>query len=85
MQGRRIPAPPTEWDADGWPWARGDYWKNDRGGWEGCTPNGLHAGLRLHVVEEHADGTITVSPSIFASNGNKTWHGYIRAGVWESC
>lgn len=34
-----------------------------------------------HDIEEHEDGTITVTPSILNNHGNK-WHGYLRKGIW---
>ena len=38
----------------------------------------------IHTVEEHADGTITVNPSIIMpSNGPERWHGWLRHGVFE--
>jgi hypothetical protein len=54
--------------------------------WRGCTPNGHASNLAGHDVTEHEDGTITVSPSILVSDHTgELWHGYLRAGVWESC
>lgn len=34
----------------------------------------------LHRIEEHEDGTITVSPSLDCPGG---WHGWLKAGVWS--
>jgi hypothetical protein len=35
------------------------------------------------TLEEHPDGTLTVSPSIqFPGEGG--WHGYLKAGVWSA-
>lgn len=64
--------------------APGEYtqWNGE---WYGCTPNGLLAGLRQHHITEHADGTITVAPSILCSQGTASWHGYLKAGIWEEC
>lgn len=71
--------------------------------WMACTPSGHIGDLSEHDVEEHPDGTITVSPSIEIDGGKHVfvegddaeqfervgltghWHGYLRAGVWESC
>jgi hypothetical protein len=42
-------------------------------------------------VREHEDGTISVLPgdgssnSILVSRRDKSWHGYIRHGVFEEC
>jgi hypothetical protein len=48
-------------------------------------PTGDVSSIRFehHTVEEHADGTITVSPSIVVTHGNR-WHGWLRAGEWTS-
>ena len=48
--------------------------------WQVKAPDGSLASLNpaIHTVTEHADGTITVEPSIVTS----TWHGWLRAGVW---
>lgn len=62
------------------------------GTWFACTPNGHLGNLSEHEVEEHPDGTITVSPSILVTIPNygksgvdkELWHGYLKAGVWQS-
>ena len=41
--------------------------------------------LQLHKVEEHEDGTITVTPSIKTWNRNNERHGYLTKGVWNEC
>lgn len=45
--------------------------------------------LRAHVIEEHPDGTITVTPSIRMrghDNGAPTEkHGHLTRGVWRDC
>lgn len=57
----------------------GDYGKDERDVWW-CRPPTSHMGdLEDHEVEEHDDGTITVSPSIHYPD---EWHGYLRRGVW---
>jgi hypothetical protein len=62
----------------------GEYGKLGDGHWYGCTPNGHACGFRLHQVVEHADGTITVSPSILVSRGDaQLYHGYLTHGVWS--
>lgn len=53
------------------------------GAWHGMTPEGDLANLSAHVVTEHADGTITVEPSILVTGGGRRWHGFLKAGVWE--
>lgn len=96
MTGRRIPAPPASWEEGQCPYGPGDYWKDADGHWHGVTPNGINCYLKNHHVEEHADGTITIVAGTWGSNSilagghdeegkRKTWHGYIRSGVWEAC
>lgn len=64
----------------------GEFGKDPRGDWYGMTPNGHLAGLNLHTVTEHPDGTITVVPSILVKQGDEeVWHGFLRHGQWEAC
>lgn len=53
--------------------------------WYGRTPNGHLCNLSAHVVVEHDDGTITVSPSIAVSTGpnDVVWHGFLERGIWR--
>lgn len=57
------------------------------GDWQVTTPDG-HVGRlapAIHTVVEHEDGTITVTPSIDMSQRTPgAYHGWLRAGVWES-
>ncbi len=64
--------------------AEGDYGIHPRDGQWYARPPGMHTGsLQNHAVEEHEDGTITVSPSIRIADGRgKSWYGYLRRGVW---
>jgi len=41
----------------------------------------------IHSVEEHEDGTITVTPSISYSTPDRDdyWQGWLTHGVWISC
>lgn len=80
-QGRRV-APRT----DGTLWLEeGDYGLDSRGHWM-ARPPGNHSGdLSQHTVEEHDDGTITVTPSILINDGRNQWHGHLIRGVWEDC
>jgi uncharacterized protein YndB with AHSA1/START domain len=60
--------------------------------WYICDPTG-HQGTIVtgspthdnHTVTEHEDGTITVSPSILATEAEHghDWHGYLEQGVWR--
>jgi len=90
MQGKRIDDPP------GLP-SPGDYGKVE-GHWYACAPrrasekthpldahNLFIANLGGHKVEEHPDGTITVSPSILITRHDGQWHGFLEAGVWREC
>lgn len=62
----------------------GEYGKWTDGTWYGCAPNGEGCNLGAHQVTEHADGTITVSPSIEISNGKQVvYHGFLEHGVWR--
>lgn len=99
MQGKRLPdvgrANPAGWDR----WERrpgrvdappGSYMKVLREDgtlwcWYLRAPNGDVATLwtKTHAIEEFADGTISVSPSIVFPHGG-CWHGYLRRGVWTS-
>ena len=63
--------------------APGEYMKGPAGDWFCRTPNGQLGNLGAHTVEEHHDGSITVSPSILVTGG-KRYHGYLKAGVWET-
>jgi hypothetical protein len=78
-QGHRLPDGPVDR-----PMALGDYLRDEHGVWWCCVPkvceNGI-GNLRNHQIEEHEDGTITVSPSILLG-GSCSWHGYLKRGVW---
>jgi len=65
----------------------GAYGSDNGKDWYCCTPNGLFGNISGHQVTEHADGTITVSPSILctASHEGKSYHGYLEKGVWRKC
>lgn len=61
------------------------YWKV-AGHWIAMSPNGEMANLSAHTITEHADGTITVSPSIGIRSGKDlafSYHGYLEHGVWR--
>lgn len=47
----------------------------------------FHMGnLRKHTIQEHEDGTITVSPSILHTEPNVgQWHGFLERGIWREC
>jgi len=65
------------------------YWKSENDGWYLNLPGCGLATLRGHKVEEHEDGTISVTPSILTTgyyNGEKvTRHGYLTRGFWKEC
>jgi hypothetical protein len=62
----------------------GEYCK-----WNGIiyamTPDGKLANLANHTIINNQNGTITVSPSILVSGGEKdgSWHGYLENDVWR--
>lgn len=65
----------------------GDYGKTGTGEWLARPPDTVHAGsLMGHEVIEHADGTISVMPSILITEHHgyevRQWHGYLRNGYW---
>lgn len=47
--------------------------------WQVRAPDGRVGSIRpeVHTVEEHEDGTITMSPSLMMPSG---WHGWLRRG-----
>lgn len=78
---------------DGSPLHSAIDWSEHYPAWYACAPNGQSCNLHGHKVEEHEDGTITVSPSIRISRSigkgaNKTevelWHGFLERGVWRN-
>lgn len=78
MIGRRLP--------DGWHSFQdsqaGDYWKTPDGRWEIRDPLGNAGGIGKHKVEEHEDGTISVTPSIWDPDKGG-YHGFLTRGVWS--
>lgn len=90
MQGKRIL--PDLSHEDHFPLLNPGEYRKHGGIWYGQPPlPWQHTGCNLaaHQVTEHADGTITVSPSILIScgrsEGNAQWHGYLERGVWREC
>lgn len=66
----------------------GEYGRDVDGIWYARPPWEHASGnLRNHTVVEHADGTITVSPSILITcypDGEPiSWHGWLEHGVWR--
>lgn len=67
----------------------GEYCKQPYDGkWYAMAPgdHNLLIGLAGHKVEEHQDGTITVTPSIIVTKHDNDcklqWHGYLTKGEW---
>ena len=89
MRGHRLPDSTDRSCPDMQP---GDYVKIHGIGWYCMTPNGHAGNLSNHLIKEHDDGSITVSPSIKLSiqrnDGRgevELWHGYLELGLWRSC
>jgi len=70
------------------------FWQLEDGSWMIFLPDarvgvfdGLLGGLKNHNIQEHEDGTITVTPSILITNGGDkiTRHGFLTRGVWSEC
>lgn len=63
------------------------YWKDADGVWWIYLPYCGAGRLSKHTVEEHEDGTVTVTPSILMTghrNGEQTQrHGFLTKGVWH--
>jgi len=79
MQGKRVYLNKEEYLDLSEP---GTYGVDKDGLWWCHPPKGGAGALDRHHVTEHADGTITVLPSIFLPG---IWHGYLKQGVWQSC
>ena len=59
------------------------YGQEKDGTWMFKHPDVGLGSLANHEVLEHEDGTITVSPSIEITDGNKTIHGFLVGGHWR--
>lgn len=80
-QGRRVPSDTAPWDLE-----PGDYMVTEDGVAWVRLPNGVGPSrLEGWGLEEHDDGTITLTPSIqdVPADGSPGWHGYIERGVWR--
>ena len=57
---------------------------SDPPAWLCCTPNGVVASLAGHAVEENADGSISVTPSVAIDDeaSGISWRGDLTGGVW---
>lgn len=69
----------------------GEYAKDAHGIWIVRPPHNAQGqsftgSLRLHTIEEHDDGSITVMPSILQTYGDheQVWHGFLQQGVWTA-
>lgn len=59
------------------------WWPLDESWWV-VAPNGAEGRLKSnHVVTEHEDGTITVTPSIVINTPGNAYHGFLTRGVWR--
>jgi len=60
----------------------GDYGQDSDGIWWVRAPGTRIAGPLLdHDIQEHEDGTISVSPSIWVQP-DPGFHGYLKGGAW---
>lgn len=60
------------------------YWNDEDGLWWLYIPLCGAGVLKNHTVQEHDDGTITVSPSIVMTGHlNNIRHGFLERGVWR--
>lgn len=63
------------------------YWKVDDGSWLLYIPHCGIGGLKKHTIEEHDDGTISVTPSIVMfcnrCTPDRHIHGYLTNGIWK--
>lgn len=86
MKGTRLYASNDALPIDYEPMHPGEYvWLPRVKMWQLCAPNGdmgvIHA-RGGHSWSEHADGTVTIAPSIQFETGAR-WHGYLEAGMWR--
>lgn len=65
--------------------ANGDYCKGKDGVWYHIPPNCHYVGsLAKHEIKEHADGTISVRPSILHREPpHPDWHGFLVRGEYR--
>ncbi len=85
MKGRRIHAAAGRHVADALE-LPGDYGIAEDGALWTILPHGETIRLTPKSaggwgIEEHEDGTVTVTPSIFC-HSDPPWHGFLRRGVW---
>lgn len=83
-QGRRI----ADREMPSYQWPPASYGRVRLDGewtWMCNTPNGHLGDLGQHDVDEHEDGTITVSPSILVTlvGTGEGWHGFLERGVFR--
>lgn len=94
MQGQRVETYDAFFDAEAGVFMKTGVEHGERhfDAWIVKPPCGHHFHLsynpsrRVHEVDEHEDGMITVEPKPDNSNSilcTCGWHGYIRHGVWS--
>lgn len=86
MNGTRQPSIVVGEGSDWLEYPSGSYWQARKADgshtWWVRDPLGMFGRLDNHTVAEHDDGTITVEPSIL-TQGENTYHGWLRRGVWS--
>lgn len=87
MTARRLEVPEGE-TLPAFDEAEVSYWKL-RGVWYIHLPGPGVGTLVNHTIEEHPDGTISVSPSVLLTRhllaGDQVRHGYLTCGEWRDC
>jgi len=63
------------------------YWRAADGAWLLWLPGCGLGCLKNHTIEEHEDGTISVTPSILVTGGSSgvRRHGFLTLGLWHPC
>lgn len=86
MTGRRVRAPEGSHVSDALE-KPGDYGFAEDGALWVILPHGENVRLPPKSaggwgIQEHEDGTVTVTPSIFC-HSEPPWHGFLEHGVWR--
>lgn len=82
--GRRVPdeIPPWKLEAGDYN-VRRDAQTGERVAWVKLPDGAGPARLKGWDLEEHEDGTISVTPSIQDVGHENGWHGWLTRGIWK--